>query len=180
LALSFGSNQATGKKKSNLICLQVIATAPQVQCGNYPNILAALRGTLYRGNSFIGIGGLYKGYIGQISRDVPYRAIQLPSYELAKKWYILHFATNLAADKFTSIARTLRSPFNSRYLMPQYQFLGSCSPLENLLIGIVAGSFSAALTTPLDVLKTRMMTAGKEKANASPQSVWSVLKQLYR
>jgi len=123
--------------------------------------LTALRGTLYRGNTFIGFGGLYKGYIGQISRDVPFRALQLPSYELVKKWYIRNFATILAADKFTSVARTL-------------------SPLENLLIGIVAGSFSAALTTPLDVLKTRMMTTGKDKANASPQSVWSVLLQLYR
>ena len=28
-----------------------------------------------------------KGYAGQIARDVPFRAIQLPSYELAKKWY---------------------------------------------------------------------------------------------
>jgi len=28
-----------------------------------------------------------EGYLGQIARDVPFRAIQLPSYELTKKWY---------------------------------------------------------------------------------------------
>ena len=30
---------------------------------------------------------IFVGYVGQIARDVPFRAIQLPSYELAKKWY---------------------------------------------------------------------------------------------
>ena len=56
------------------------------------------------------------------------------------------------------------------------------SGVENLLLGIVSASFSAALTTPLDVLKTRMMTTRESDStnNKDNKSVFSILTQLYR
>ena len=54
------------------------------------------------------------------------------------------------------------------------------SGVENLLLGIVSASFSAALTTPLDVLKTRMMTARENDSTEKDKSVFSILMHLYR
>ena len=73
-------------------------------------------------------GGLYKGYIAQICRDLPFRVLQMTSYENLKSWY-----RNLVISK---------------------EFPRELSPLENLLVGAVAGSISSFFTTPLDVLKT--------------------------
>ncbi|KAK6046698.1 hypothetical protein COOONC_15797 [Cooperia oncophora] len=39
-----------------------------------------------------------------------------------------------------------------------------CSPLEGAACGSIAGAFAAALTTPLDVAKTRIMLSKSEKA----------------
>jgi solute carrier family 25 S-adenosylmethionine transporter 26 len=102
----------------------------QMQGGMHDNLFSAFASTWK--NS--GIKGFYRGYAGQIMRDVPFRAIQLPSYEIVKSTYSKQFATN--ADGTT---RTLK-------------------PVENMLVGAIAGSFSAAITTPLDVVKTRLMT----------------------
>ena len=65
---------------------------------------------------FLILGGLYKGYIAQICRDLPFRALQLTSYENLKNWY-----------KSVSIKES-----EPREL----------TPLENMFIGAVAGSIS--------------------------------------
>lgn len=51
-----------------------------------------------------------------------------------------------------------------------------CSPLMGAACGSVAGAVAAALTTPLDVVKTRiMLSTGNEK-----RRVIETLKQVYR
>lgn len=102
----------------------------QMQGGMHDNLFGAVA-SIWKSS---GINGFYRGYAGQIMRDVPFRAIQLPSYEVVKSSYTKQFATNADGTK-----RTLK-------------------PVENMLVGAIAGSFSAAITTPLDVVKTRLMT----------------------
>jgi len=102
----------------------------QMQGGMHDNLFSALS-SIWKSS---GINGFYRGYAGQIMRDVPFRAIQLPSYEIVKSTYTKQFATN--ADGSTRMLK----------------------PVENMLVGAIAGSFSAAITTPLDVVKTRLMT----------------------
>jgi len=84
-----------------------------------------------------GILGFYRGYIGMIARDVPFRAIQLPSYEIVKDLYFQKFAKNKTAKQI-----------KARELLP----------FESMIIGAISGSLSSAITNPLDVIKTRMMT----------------------
>ncbi|PVI08459.1 mitochondrial carrier [Periconia macrospinosa] len=75
---------------------------------------------------------LYRGWTITIIREVPFTVIQFPLWEVLKRW------------------RT-RSTGKSEV-----------SGLEGGLLGSVAGAVAAGVTTPLDVLKTRMMLA-KEK-----------------
>lgn len=72
----------------------------------------------------------YQGFGAALARDVPFRAIQLFLYEKFRRAYISRFAA--ASD--------------------------SVSSLENLLIGAWAGTLGAIATTPLDVIRTRMMS----------------------
>ena len=46
---------------------------------------------------------------------------------------------------------------------------------EGAVVGAIAGSFSAALTNPLDVLKTRMMTGKAYDAKGAIQAVSRIL-----
>lgn len=53
-----------------------------VQSGVHPSVWAAVQAI-----SASGLSGFYDGYIGQILRDVPFRAIQMPTFELIKHIY---------------------------------------------------------------------------------------------
>uniref|UniRef100_A0A0K0DJR0 S-adenosylmethionine mitochondrial carrier protein n=1 Tax=Angiostrongylus cantonensis TaxID=6313 RepID=A0A0K0DJR0_ANGCA len=50
-----------------------------------------------------------------------------------------------------------------------------CSPLEGAACGSIAGSFAAAITTPFDVAKTRIMLSNSEKT----PTIWCTLKEVY-
>ncbi|ETN68794.1 carrier protein PET8 domain protein [Necator americanus] len=50
-----------------------------------------------------------------------------------------------------------------------------CSPVEGAACGSIAGSVAAAITTPLDVAKTRIMLSKTGKA----PTIYSTLKEIY-
>ncbi|KAF7303565.1 hypothetical protein MIND_00585800 [Mycena indigotica] len=74
-----------------------------------------------------GFHGLYRGFGTTIMREIPFTSIQFPLYELLK---------------------TRLSVYTRR--KPLY-------PHEAAVCGSIAGGIAAATTTPLDVLKTRVM-----------------------
>jgi solute carrier family 25 (mitochondrial S-adenosylmethionine transporter), member 26 len=78
-----------------------------------------------------GAKGFYRGFRMTVFRDVPFASIQFPLYEMMKN-YVL-------------------SDSNSKEL-PFYKAAGC---------GMVAGGIAAGLTTPLDVIKTRIMLSDK-------------------
>jgi solute carrier family 25 S-adenosylmethionine transporter 26 len=71
--------------------------------------------------------GLYRGYGITLVREIPFALIQFPLYE--------YFKENLA----------------------QIQQVSLISPFQAAFCGSVSGRIAAAFTTPLDVLKTRLM-----------------------
>lgn len=95
----------------------------RIQADIYPNIGAALRGTLANGPA-----GLYTGWLATISRDVPWNALSFMFHAQGKRI-------------FSDIKG--RAP----------------APDENLAIAGTAGAVAAIIMTPIDVVKTRIMTS---------------------
>ncbi len=110
--------------------------------------VAGLRAILAR-RSTVGVTGvwkeMYRGWSITVMREVPFTVIQFPLWEGMKEWR----------------RRT--------------EGKESITAVESGVFGSVAGAVAAGVTTPLDVLKTRMMLA-REKQAVVPLLV-SILKQ---
>jgi len=85
-----------------------------------------------------GFFGLYRGFGMTIAREIPFTSIQFPLYEFLK----------------TRVSRSLGHRPLEAY--------------EAALCGSVAGGVAAAITTPLDVLKTRVMLDLRDPSKPSP------------
>ncbi|KAL8952351.1 MAG: hypothetical protein Q9222_001731 [Ikaeria aurantiellina] len=118
----------------------------RAQAAQHPSSMAALNFILAQ-RSVIGVPGvwreMYRGWGITVMREVPFTAIQFPLWEGMKSW--------------------------RRRKLGQSQV----SAVESGLFGSIAGAVAAGLTTPLDVLKTRMMLA-KERQAAVPlfMQIW--------
>lgn len=102
-----------------------------------------------------GIGGFYRAYFVTLAREIPFSCIQFPLYEYLRKLMLYHYAAS-------------QSP-------------GSPPSWAIALCGLTAGGVAAALTTPLDVLKTRIIlsrTAHKTD-NKSPLNMRSAFLQIF-
>ena len=106
----------------------------QLQAGIYPSMTEAIKG-IWKKN---GVGGFYQGFTGGLARDVPFRVAQLTTFEVTKNIYLrAKRANNQSSSSGDSV---------------------KLSSLEAAICGAAAGSFSAAITNPLDRIKTLMMT----------------------
>lgn len=103
----------------------------QMQAGMYSSTGEAVR-NIWKNK---GIGGLYQGYLGGVARDVPFRVAQLTSYEVTKNIYLRFKQKRVGGNKPVEL-----------------------SAVDAAVCGAIAGTFSAAVTTPLDRIKTLLMT----------------------
>jgi Mitochondrial carrier protein len=99
-----------------------------------------------------GLRGFYQGHIAALCRDVPFRAVQLSLYENARQRYSAWLARHRGREMV---------------------------PLENLLMGASIGMATAATTTPLDVVRTRMMSQSPG-AGAAYANAWDCLSKTVR
>ncbi|KAJ7174032.1 mitochondrial carrier domain-containing protein [Mycena crocata] len=93
--------------------------------------------------------GFYRGFGSTIMREIPFTSIQFPLYELLKSQL-----SNITGRK------------------PLYAY-------EAAVCGSVAGGFAAALTTPLDVLKTRVMLDMRDSTKEKLPSLTARLRGIY-
>ena len=98
-----------------------------------------------------GLSGLFRGYSTTVLREVPFSCIQFPLWE----WLKLKVASSKPEGK------------------------KGTTPLESAACGALAGGFSAGLTTPLDVAKTRIMLAKHSSELARRQSAILAMKIVY-
>lgn len=108
----------------------------RAQASQHPSSLSALLHILRqrRERGLIGVWReLYRGWGITIMREVPFTVIQFPLWEALKEW------------------------------RRRKQGISTISALEGGFFGSVAGAVAAGVTTPLDVLKTRMMLAAEKQ-----------------
>jgi solute carrier family 25 S-adenosylmethionine transporter 26 len=86
---------------------------------------------------------LYRGWGITVMREVPFTVIQFPMWEGMKRW------------------------------AAQRDGRDTATALQSAVFGSISGAIAAALTTPLDVLKTRMMLARENL------STGDLLRQIY-
>ena len=112
---------------------EVVACLVRVPTENLKQNLQANRyqtlSSAFQGLSARGWTAFYKGYMSTVAREIPFSCIQFPIWEAGKKF---------VAARSSS---------------------GSCSPIASATLGSFSGALAASLTTPLDVVKTRLMTS---------------------
>ncbi len=112
----------------------------RAQALQYPSSLSALQHILSQRQSRGVVGvwrELYRGWGITVMREVPFTIIQFPLWESMKAWR--------------------RQAYGHE----------TVSAIEGGFFGSIAGAVAAGITTPLDVLKTRMMLA-RDKQNMLP------------
>ena len=122
----------------------------RAQAKQHPSSLATLRHILSqrKTHGFAHVWReLYRGWSITVMREVPFTVIQFPLWEGMKKW-------------------ALRQRQRTRP--------GGVTGFESALFGSISGAIAAGLTTPLDVLKTRMMLATqREGAISMTRRIWT-------
>ncbi|KAK0708950.1 mitochondrial carrier domain-containing protein [Lasiosphaeria miniovina] len=108
---------------------------------------AALRAILTLRATPAGLAGvwreLYRGWGITVMREVPFTVLQFPLWEALKAW---------GRERRERTGRGL---------------LGDVGAAESALYGSLAGAVAAGVTTPLDVLKTRVMLSAQRESLAT-------------
>lgn len=96
-----------------------------------------------------GIRGFYRGFLTTIMREIPFTSLQFPLYEFLKHRLSIYL------DRKSLYAH------------------------EAAVCGSIAGGTAAAVTTPLDVLKTRVMLDLRDPSKQQVPSLPMRLQQIY-
>lgn len=134
---------SAGEVVSCIIRVPTEVVKQRAQAGQYPSSAAALRGILNQRGKFgwsgvLGSRGFYRGFGLTIVREVPFTVIQFPLWEGMKTWWMVRKNNNTVGGHGEEIV---------------------ISAAESAIFGSISGAGAAAVTTPLDMVKTRVMLA---------------------
>ncbi|KAK4980868.1 S-adenosylmethionine transporter [Elasticomyces elasticus] len=117
----------------------------RAQAKQHPSSLTALTSILAqrKTHGFLTVWReLYRGWSITIMREVPFTVIQFPLWEGMKSWARRRRQSEVVVREHGRIVREGDSEVGA---------------VESAIFGSLSGAVAACLTTPLDVLKTRMM-----------------------
>jgi solute carrier family 25 S-adenosylmethionine transporter 26 len=117
-------------------------------------------------------GGLYRGYGITLMREIPFAMIQFPLYEYMK--------SQISDYKKQHHSNQNKSIFTSQYINEEKKIYDDgVSPTESAVCGSISGAIAAALTTPLDVIKTRLMI-GKDSQGVEYKNAIDVFQRIMK
>ncbi|GER29364.1 mitochondrial carrier protein [Striga asiatica] len=121
-----------------------------------------------------GFRGLYAGFGSFLLRDLPFDAIQFCIYEQLRIGYKL--ADGLALQPLESNPWKM---FQGYINLDVSLARRDLNDPENAIIGAFAGAITGAMTTPLDVIKTRLMiqVGSKKQYNGIVHCINTILKE---
>jgi len=102
----------------------------------------------------LGFGGIYKGASACFLRDIPFSLIYFPTYSYLKT-KLLNFSSCVSKD-------------------------GTLNDLGWLMAGMAAGAPAAFLTTPADVIKTRLQVRAKTDGSPNYKGLFDCGKSIFR
>lgn len=140
---------STGEVAACLIRVPTEVIKTRMQTSTYGSLAGSSFAAARRVLSQEGLRGFYRGFGTTVMREIPFTSLQFPLYELLK----LRLSQALG-----------RRPLHA---------------YEAAACGSVSGGVAAALTTPLDVLKTRVMLDMRDTSKHSMPSLPARLKQIY-
>jgi len=135
----------------------------RAQALQQPSSMAAVREILARrrrqgrGQGWRGVGReLYRGWGVTVMREVPFTVIQFPLWEGMKGWYRRRRRGRVEEDERREKDGGMEKDGDRE--MGEVEV----GAVASGLFGSVAGAVAAGVTTPLDMLKTRLMLARGE------------------
>jgi len=136
-------------------CGEAVACLVRVPTENVKQKMqAGLHGSLLQTYKAIrttqGYRGFFAGYWTTLLREIPFSFIQFPLYEEFKSVW---------SHRLKKEGKTL-------------------TPFQGAICGSIGGGIAAAITTPLDVAKTRIML-GKDKTGLEYRGTLSTLRRIY-
>ncbi|KAJ7547195.1 hypothetical protein O6H91_08G074000 [Diphasiastrum complanatum] len=129
LAASFGNIVAS------IVRVPPEVIKQRVQAGLHRNVFHATQSVWKEG----GLRGFYCGYSSMVLRDIPYSVLQFTTFEFLKR-------------RFRHTQQVYQDQESGKIIKTQKILV------SDIWMGAVAGAVASILTTPLDVIKTRLMT----------------------
>ncbi|PCH39799.1 S-adenosylmethionine transporter [Wolfiporia cocos MD-104 SS10] len=140
---------STGEVAACLIRVPTEVIKTRMQTSTYGSLARSSLAGARRVLADEGIRGFYRGFGSTIMREIPFTSLQFPLYELLK----------------SRLAKA-----TGQKSLPAYQAA---------VCGSIAGGVAAAFTTPLDVLKTRVMLDMRDSSKSAMPSLPARFMQIY-